>query len=1132
MFSNNCNGANLKVESLKYEIGRTSSTLFTLQETHFSKKGRIKMEDFVIFEAIRIKEHGTMLGAHVMLQPILISEYNEEFEMLVVQVKVEGREIRVITGYGPQENQKSEKIMPFFTKLEEEIVSAKLAKKSLIIQMDANSKLGKEIIPNDPREQSPNGVILCDIIQRNELIVANALTTKCSGVITRRRTTEVGVEESIIDFLIISSDLVDNLEELIVDEEREHALTKLTHSKNTVKKVISDHNVMLSKFNLTGANSEPIKKVEVFNFKNKENQRKFTKETSTSTSLSEVFDTNENINIQTEKFLKRLDKCIHKSFKKIRIGSKKPTEYEKLYAKWVEVRYKEDDESKSIAKDLETELADKFGDNIFEKIKEEIEGMNCDDGAVNSGKLWKLKKKLHKHFPDPPTAMQDSKGKLLTDKEEILEETVKHYEKVLQNRPIKEGLEEHKSEREHLANQRLKQASLNKTPDWDMIDLNEALKSLKNNKSSDSFGYVNELFKPSIIGSDLKLAVLKLMNKIKQTIVYPQCLEPCNISSIFKNKGNKCELTNYRGIFRVVVFRGILERLIYHDEYHNIDDNLSDANAGARKGRNIRDNLFVVNAILNSVKRGNEEPVDVCAYDAEKCFDSLWTHECINDLYESGLRNDKLAVLFAINKNAQVAIKTSHGMTRRVNISNIIMQGTVWGSLFCTASIDKLAQNVYTENDLLYKYKGEVSVPPLGMVDDVLTVQKCGATSSAINNEVNAFFEQKKLKLSASKCVQIHVGKKCGECETLYVHGEHMKEAQEFKYLGDLINENGKPKSTISQRIARGYAIVSQIFALLSDLPVGNLRVQIGLTLRHAWLINGILFNSEAWHNVTKNQVAQFVDIDKYLLRGLVGAHAKVPLEHLYLEMAALPVTYVLAVRRMIYLHTILKRNTDELTKKVYLCQKSSPLPGDWCQLVTEDFRNIDLHMTDDHIEKMHISEYKKIIKERTHDAAFKELQAMKEGHSKVSDNVYKDFKNIQPYFKNKNISNRQISIMFSLRSKTVRNIRTNFPKMYSSVLCPLCKTYDDTQEHVLLCKVLQHILPLKSHIVYEHIKGTLEQQTEFLKTYEKYLNIRDELLEGSSIDSSLPGLYSGPAPLQAASRRLASGSSATVNSG
>ena len=234
MFSNNCNGANLKVESLKYELKRTNSSVFTLQETHFSKKGRVKVEDFVIFEAIRIKEHGTMLGAHVKLQPVLISEYTETFEMLVVQIRVDGREIRVITGYGPQENQKSDKVMPFFSKVEEVIVSAKLANKSIIIQLDANSKLGKNVIPKDPKDQSPNGAVLADIIDRNALIVANSLETKCSGVITRRRTTEGRVEESVIDYVIISADLLDDIEELIIDEKKEHALTKLTHSKNTV----------------------------------------------------------------------------------------------------------------------------------------------------------------------------------------------------------------------------------------------------------------------------------------------------------------------------------------------------------------------------------------------------------------------------------------------------------------------------------------------------------------------------------------------------------------------------------------------------------------------------------------------------------------------------------------------------------------------------------------------------------------------------------------------------------------------------------------------------------------------------------------------------------------------------------
>ena len=36
------------------------------------------------------------------------------------------------------------------------------------------------------------------------------------------------------------------------------------------------------------------------------------------------------------------------------------------------------------------------------------------------------------------------------------------------------------------------------------------------------------------------------------------------------------------------------------------------------------------------------------------------------------------------------------------------MQGSVWGSLSCTSSMDKLPQRAYTNEALQYKYKGEV----------------------------------------------------------------------------------------------------------------------------------------------------------------------------------------------------------------------------------------------------------------------------------------------------------------------------------------------------------------------------------------------------------------------------------------
>ena len=128
---------------------------------------------------------------------------------------------------------------------------------------------------------------------------------------------------------------------------------------------------------------------------------------------------------------------------------------------------------------------------------------------------------------------------------------------------------------------------------------------------------------------------------------------------------------------------------------------------------------------------GNEDAIDVQLFDIDKCFDSLWLQECINDLYKNGLTNDKLPLLFMENNNANIAVKTSTGLSKRKSIQN--MQGTVWGSMFCTATMDQLGKIMYANPDMLYKYKGEVETPCLGMVDDLLSIQKCSSKAIEAN---------------------------------------------------------------------------------------------------------------------------------------------------------------------------------------------------------------------------------------------------------------------------------------------------------------------------------------------------------------------------------------------------------------
>ena len=236
LFSTNCSGlVNGKIDSLINEVKNTMATVVTVQETHCLRKGRIKLENMVVFEAIRTKKGGgTLCAVHKDLNPHLIEEYNDPFELLVVEVVAGNKDIRIITGYGPQENWDEERRLPFFRTLEEEVIKAANAGKSVIIEMDSNSKLGTKFIPGDPHEITPNGKLLALIIERQNLTVAKG-TNKCKGVITRKRVTKTRVEESVIDIVIISKDMEEQLDNVEIDEARKHVLTRIRKTKKWSK---------------------------------------------------------------------------------------------------------------------------------------------------------------------------------------------------------------------------------------------------------------------------------------------------------------------------------------------------------------------------------------------------------------------------------------------------------------------------------------------------------------------------------------------------------------------------------------------------------------------------------------------------------------------------------------------------------------------------------------------------------------------------------------------------------------------------------------------------------------------------------------------------------------------------------
>ena len=195
-----------------------------------------------------------------------------------------------------------------------------------------------------------------------------------------------------------------------------------------------------------------------------------------------------------------------------------------------------------------------------------------------------------------------------------------------------------------------------KSENWSIKDLLKVLKKLKKNKSADPHGFVYELFRPENVGKDLLSSLLILCNEVKSQLVIPSFLTHTDITSIWKQKGEKADLDNDRGIFGVSKVRAIIEKLVYEDTHEDIDDKMSDSNVGARKRRNIRDNLFTLYATINDAIR-NKKNIDIQYYDIAKCFETMWTEDTMNDYYDVGVNNDKFALISLMNKNAMSKLK-------------------------------------------------------------------------------------------------------------------------------------------------------------------------------------------------------------------------------------------------------------------------------------------------------------------------------------------------------------------------------------------------------------------------------------------------------------------------------------------
>ena len=177
-----------------------------------------------------------------------------------------------------------------------------------------------------------------------------------------------------------------------------------------------------------------------------------------------------------------------------------------------------------------------------------------------------------------------------------------------------------------------------------------------------------------------------------------------------------------------------------------------------------------------------------------------------------------------MNKNIKATVRTPVGRTEKIELNEIVRQGTVGGNKLCVVSTDRINRMGS------YKEKDGVRYPLF--VDDVLGLGQADAIEEMI---------WKMKTLETTKKYQYNT--KAGKTEWMVIKNSRKKEeeldlkvasgkigrAKQYKYVGDMYNEKGTNVSKIEFKEEKLQLMINQVKNESSERKIGKAALTVRL---------------------------------------------------------------------------------------------------------------------------------------------------------------------------------------------------------------------------------------------------------------------------------------------------------------
>ena len=405
-------------------------------------------------------------------------------------------------------------------------------------------------------------------------------------------------------------------------------------------------------------------------------------------------------------------------------------------------------------------------------------------------------------------------------------------------------------------------------------------------------------------------------------------------------------------------------------------------------------------------------------------------------------------MLYRMNKEAVIKVRTPLGETEEFTCHEIVKQGTIWGPEMCcieTDSINRIGE--FGESNI-----GELEMGILGYVDDILGGVKAEAVRRAIR-KMRQLEKEKKYTfgLDKTKYMVMKTGKDEEEEIREEVERGIVEKTDEYKYVGLWLNEEVDLKTHIENKKKSIMGEVNEIKTMGSKENVGPLYLCTRLLLFEICIIPSLLHQIEAWSPLLKKtELQQLESIQGKILCNLLHLPKTTPYWGLLHETGTWTVKWRLVYRMIMLFHNIMVGDEDRLAKEVLVQQLREGHEESFANQVREEAAAIGImNITD-----LTKSELKKKVKEAVKGRMEEEI-SKEAGRSSKLRFITQPITLERADYINELTGDEAVDVL-KMRLNMI-NIHGNFKgDITKKRRCPHCEEEKDTTEHFITCSKME----------------------------------------------------------------------------